>query len=72
MALADSPKRVLVTRPDPGASETTRRLESLGFDPIKLPLQETRRVVSDAPGSGRVTSTRFGESAKATGPTSSR
>ncbi len=44
MALADSPKRVLVTRPEPGASETTRRLDSLGFDPIKLPLQETRRV----------------------------
>lgn len=36
--------RVLVTRPEPGASETTQRLESLGFDPIKLPLQETRPV----------------------------
>ena len=44
MALADSPKRVLVTRPEPGASETTRRLESLGFDPITMPLQEIRRV----------------------------
>lgn len=36
--------RVLVTRPEPGASETTQRLESLGFDPIRLPLQETRPV----------------------------
>ena len=36
--------RVLVTRPEPGASATTQRLESLGFDPIKLPLQETRPV----------------------------
>lgn len=36
--------RVLVTRPEPGASETTQQLESLGFDPIKLPLQETRPV----------------------------
>ena len=34
------PKRVLVTRPEPGASETARRLEELGFVPIKLPLQE--------------------------------
>lgn len=31
--------RVLVTRPEPGASETARRLEALGFLPIKLPLQ---------------------------------
>jgi len=34
-------RRVLVTRPEPGASETACRLESLGFEPIKLPLQET-------------------------------
>lgn len=34
--------RVLVTRPEPGASETTRRLETLGFQPVKLPMQETR------------------------------
>lgn len=36
------PKRVLVTRPEPGASETTLRLKELGLHPIKLPLQETQ------------------------------
>ena len=39
-----SPGRVLVTRPEPGASETARRLEELGFVPIKLPLQEIRAL----------------------------
>lgn len=34
-------RRVLVTRPEPGASETVRRLEDMGFRPIKLPLQQT-------------------------------
>lgn len=33
--------RVLVTRPEPGATQTAARLESLGFTAIKLPLQET-------------------------------
>lgn len=31
-------KRVLVTRPEPGASETAARLEALGFDAVVLPL----------------------------------
>ncbi|WP_269931948.1 uroporphyrinogen-III synthase [Aminobacter sp. HY435] len=34
--------RVLVTRPDPGATRTARRLETLGFEPVILPLSETR------------------------------
>ena len=34
--------RVLVTRPEPGASRTARRLEALGFQPVLLPLTETR------------------------------
>lgn len=34
--------RVLVVRPEPGATETARRLEDLGFEPVKLPLQQTR------------------------------
>lgn len=42
--MAVSAARVLVTRPEPGATETTRRLVSLGFETIKLPLQETRAV----------------------------
>ncbi|PYE88922.1 uroporphyrinogen-III synthase [Phyllobacterium leguminum] len=33
--------RVLVTRPEPGASLTARRLEAMGFSPVVLPLSET-------------------------------
>jgi uroporphyrinogen-III synthase len=42
-------RRVLVTRPEPGASETAGRLVELGLLPIKLPLQETSALpVADA------------------------
>jgi len=44
--------RVLVTRPEPGASHTMRRLEEMGFKPILLPLTETVALpakASDAP-----------------------
>jgi len=37
-------KRVLVTRPEPGASETALRLAELGLEPVKLPLQETQAL----------------------------
>ncbi|MEJ6785320.1 uroporphyrinogen-III synthase [Aminobacter sp. Piv2-1] len=37
-------RRVLVTRPDPGATRTARRLEILGFEPVLLPLSETRAL----------------------------
>ncbi|TIO08056.1 uroporphyrinogen-III synthase [Mesorhizobium sp.] len=33
--------RVLVTRPEPGASRTAQRLEDQGFRPVLLPLTET-------------------------------
>ncbi|MBZ9849177.1 uroporphyrinogen-III synthase [Mesorhizobium sp. CA14] len=33
--------RVLVTRPEPGASRTALRLEALGFQPVLLPLTKT-------------------------------
>lgn len=36
--------RVLVTRPEPGASRTASRLMSLGHEPIVLPLSETTGV----------------------------
>jgi uroporphyrinogen-III synthase len=36
------PARVLVTRPEPGATMTAGRLETMGFRPVKLPLQEIR------------------------------
>ncbi|MCX7303446.1 MAG: uroporphyrinogen-III synthase [Hyphomicrobiales bacterium] len=35
-------KRVLVTRPEPGATATAGKLRSMGFEAIKLPLQEIR------------------------------
>jgi uroporphyrinogen-III synthase len=34
--------RVLVTRPEPGASRTARRLAERGFEPVVLPLTEIR------------------------------
>lgn len=37
-------KRVLVTRPEPGASRTATRLRELGFEPVVLPLSETRTL----------------------------
>ncbi|PBC10610.1 uroporphyrinogen-III synthase [Mesorhizobium sp. WSM3859] len=40
--------RVLVTRPEPGASRTARRLETLGFQPVLLPLTETRALPAEA------------------------
>ncbi len=44
----EAKRRVLVTRPEPGASETVRRLEALGFVPVKLPLQETLPLAVDS------------------------
>ncbi|MDX8531780.1 uroporphyrinogen-III synthase [Mesorhizobium sp. VK25A] len=40
--------RVLVTRPEPGASRTARRLETLGFQPVLLPLTETSALPVEA------------------------
>lgn len=42
-------RRVLVTRPQPGADATSRRLAALGFEPIVLPLTETSALESAAP-----------------------
>jgi uroporphyrinogen-III synthase len=42
--------RVLVTRPEPGASSTARRLEGMGFRPIQLPLTETTALPFDRAG----------------------
>ena len=36
-----SSRRVLVTRPQPGAAKTARRLAEMGFAPIVLPLSQT-------------------------------
>ncbi|TPK93861.1 MULTISPECIES: uroporphyrinogen-III synthase [unclassified Mesorhizobium] len=40
--------RVLVTRPEPGASRTALRLEGLGFQPVLLPLTETSALPVEA------------------------
>ncbi|MBZ9994735.1 uroporphyrinogen-III synthase [Mesorhizobium sp. BH1-1-4] len=40
--------RVLVTRPEPGASRTARRLQEAGFQPLLLPLTETVALPVDA------------------------
>ncbi|TPK82259.1 uroporphyrinogen-III synthase [Mesorhizobium sp. B2-4-12] len=40
--------RVLVTRPEPGASRTARRLQDKGFQPVLLPLTETVALPGDA------------------------
>ncbi|SFT39956.1 uroporphyrinogen-III synthase [Mesorhizobium sp. YR577] len=39
--------RVLVTRPEPGASATARRLEEVGFSPVVMPLSETLALPVD-------------------------
>ncbi|WP_095202747.1 uroporphyrinogen-III synthase [Mesorhizobium carmichaelinearum] len=40
--------RVLVTRPEPGASRTARRLQDMGFQPVVLPLTETVALRADS------------------------
>lgn len=40
----DRALRVLVTRPQPGASATAAILREIGFEPVLLPLSETRAV----------------------------
>ncbi|GLS39838.1 uroporphyrinogen III methyltransferase [Mesorhizobium tianshanense] len=40
--------RILVTRPEPGASRTAQRLENQGFRPVLLPLTETVALPVDA------------------------
>lgn len=41
-------RRVLVTRPEPGARRTAERLRAMGFEPLVLPLSETKPLVVDA------------------------
>lgn len=37
-------RRVLVTRPQPGAANTARRLQDMGFSPVILPLSQIRAL----------------------------
>jgi len=39
-------RRILVTRPEPGASETAVRLEAAGFEPVRLPLTRIETIAS--------------------------
>ena len=41
--------RVLVTRPEPGASRTARRLAELGMEPVLLPLSRTLALPASLP-----------------------
>jgi uroporphyrinogen-III synthase len=41
-------KRVLVTRPEPGASRTARRLVALGYAAVVMPLTEVRAITLPA------------------------
>jgi uroporphyrinogen-III synthase len=41
--------RVLITRPEPGAAQTAKRLQALGFEPVCLPLTEIRPVPPELP-----------------------
>lgn len=40
-------RRVLVTRPEPGASRTAARLRAMGFEPVLLPLSKTVPLAVD-------------------------
>lgn len=41
-------RRVLVTRPEPGAGSTARRLRAMGYEPVLLPLTEIRGLATAA------------------------
>jgi uroporphyrinogen-III synthase len=41
--------RVLITRPEPGAARTAKRLQALGFKPVCLPLTEIRPTFAELP-----------------------
>jgi uroporphyrinogen-III synthase len=52
----DEPRRnvVLITRPEPGASETARRLAALGFIPVLCPLLQIRPVPVTLPAASAI------------------
>jgi uroporphyrinogen-III synthase len=45
---------VLITRPEPGASETAQRVAAMGFTPIVAPLLEIRSTQARMPSSGQI------------------
>ena len=53
-SLPDPAASVLVTRPEPGASDTAARVAALGYRPIVAPLLEIRMLRASLPPSGRM------------------
>ena len=53
-SLPDSGDTVLITRPEPGASETAARVAALGFEPIVAPLLAINPLSTPLPPSGQV------------------
>jgi uroporphyrinogen-III synthase len=49
LGLAPMGGRVLITRPEPGAARTAKRLQALGFEPVCLPLTEIRPTFAELP-----------------------
>jgi uroporphyrinogen-III synthase len=52
--LTDAVSGVLITRPEPGASETAARVAALGYQPIIAPLLVIRTLRAPLPPSGRM------------------
>ncbi|MDE2575860.1 MAG: uroporphyrinogen-III synthase, partial [Rhodospirillales bacterium] len=48
------PRTVLVTRPEPAAGETARRLAAMGFVPILTPALAVRRRAARLPAPGEL------------------
>jgi uroporphyrinogen-III synthase len=52
--LSDSAAGVLITRPEPGASETAARVTALGYQPVVAPLLDIQALRGSLPPSGRM------------------
>jgi uroporphyrinogen-III synthase len=51
---ANAGRRVLITRPEPGASETAVRVAAMGYTPVVAPLLEIRTTRSPLPPAERI------------------
>lgn len=53
-SLSDAPSGILITRPEPGASETAARVASLGYQPVVAPMLAIRTLRAPLPPSANV------------------